>query len=126
MKLQELTKAEEQVMHVVWQLDRCALGQIVEAYPGKAAYTTLQTIVKVLVEKGFVGSESVGKTNQYFPLISKDDYSAWLVSTVADRFFDGSAASMLRSAFSAGKGITAEEYDELSALAEQLLTHKPI
>lgn len=124
MKLQELTRAEEQVMHVIWSLDRCFLGQIVEAYPGKAAYTTLQTIVKVLVTKGFVGSETIGKMNQYFPLVAKADYSAWLAQSVAARFFDHSPASMLRSAFSDGKGLSVEQYEELKALAEQLLNKK--
>lgn len=116
----ELTRAEEQVMRVIWQLEECFLGQIVEAYPEKAAYTTIQTIVKILETKGFVAHTTSGKINCYRPAVSKVEYSTWLASSVAQRYFDGSPAMML-SAFASNGKLTAAQYDELQELAGKLL-----
>lgn len=116
----ELTRAEEQVMQVIWQLERCFLGQLVEAYSEKAAYTTIQTIVKILENKNFVAHDVVGKTHQYYPLVSKADYSTWLARSVVSRYFDGSPAMMV-SAFAQGGKLTIEQYEELRQLSEELL-----
>lgn len=118
--MNELTRAEEQVMQVIWTLQQPVLGRIVEAYPGKAAYTTIQTIVKILVEKGFLSYQTVGKTNIYEPIVSKEEYSSALASSVAERYFNSSPAMML-SAFAKSGSITVEQYDELRELAKTLL-----
>lgn len=118
--MNELTRAEEQVMQVIWTLKSPVLGRIVEAYPGKAAYTTIQTIVKILVEKGFLKYQTFGKTNIYEPIVSKEEYSAALASSVAERYFNSSPAMML-SAFAKSGSLTAEQYDELRELAKTLL-----
>jgi predicted transcriptional regulator len=71
-----LTKAEEQIMQVIWKLDKAFLREIIEALPNpKPHNNTVATILKILTEKEFIGIEVFGRTHQYYPLISKDAYS---------------------------------------------------
>lgn len=70
--MKELTKAEEQVMQYLWEIEKGFLADIVDQFPDpKPAYTTISTVVRVLVNKGFIGFKTYGKSNQYFPKISK-------------------------------------------------------
>ena len=73
--MKELTKAEEQVMRYLWELNEAFLKDIVDQFPEpKPAYTTVQTVVRVLTQKGVIGYKTFGKTNQYYPIIKKDEY----------------------------------------------------
>ena len=73
--MKELTRAEEQIMQVLWRLGRGFVKDIVDELPEpKPAYNTVSTIVRILEKKGFVSHEAFGKTHQYFPLTSKDEY----------------------------------------------------
>lgn len=75
MAIKELTKAEEQVMHILWGLKRGFLKDIIEGFPKPGpAYTTVSTVIRVLVRKRFVGFNTYGKINEYFPLITKASY----------------------------------------------------
>jgi predicted transcriptional regulator len=71
-----LTKAEEEIMQALWQLDKAFVKDIVDLLPApKPHYNTVSTIIKILCDKGFVGYESFGKSNRYYPLVQKDEYS---------------------------------------------------
>ena len=71
-----LTKAEEEIMQILWRLDKAFVKDIVDELPApKPHYNTVSTIIKILVDKGFIAYESFGKSNRYYPLIDKDDYS---------------------------------------------------
>ena len=91
-----LTKAEEQVMKVVWRLGSGLLMEIVDGMPVPAPHkNTVATILKTLVDKGFVRIENIGRIHRYHPLVSKETYSRDTLSTVAKGYFDGSFANVV-------------------------------
>ena len=74
--MKELTKAEEQVMQLLWKKEKAFVKELIEQMPDpKPAYNTVSTIVRILEKKGFVAYEAFGKTHRYFPLISKKEYT---------------------------------------------------
>ena len=73
--MQELTKAEEQVMQVLWQMEKAFVKEVIaQMDEPKPAYTTVSTIIRILEKKGFIGFVAFGKTHQYYPIISKETY----------------------------------------------------
>ena len=91
-----LTKAEEQVMKVLWKLGSGLLMEIVEAMPVPQPHkNTVATILKTLVDKGFVRIENIGRIHRYHPLVSKDTYSRETLASVAKGYFDGSFTNVV-------------------------------
>jgi predicted transcriptional regulator len=89
--MNELTKAEEQVMQYVWKLEKAFLKDIVEQFPEpKPAYTTISTVVRVLVKKEFLKFDTFGKIHQYYASVSKDTYFKRHMKEVIGNFFSGS------------------------------------
>ena len=85
-----LTKAEEQIMQVIWKLDKAFLREIIEALPNpKPHNNTVATILKILVEKEFVGINTFGRMHQYYPLVAKDAYSKSTLKTIVKSYFEG-------------------------------------
>jgi len=85
-----LTKAEEQVMQALWQTGEGFLKEIVEAMPGPQPHSnTVATLLKILMEKGFVATQTIGRNNLYKPLISKAKYSQQSLGTLVSSYFDG-------------------------------------
>ena len=71
--MKTLTKAEEQLMHILWELETALVRDILEKLPDpKPAYNTVSTVIRVLEKKGFVNHKSYGTTHEYFPLITKN------------------------------------------------------
>ncbi len=86
-----LTKAEEQIMQVIWKLEKAFLREIIEALPNpKPHNNTVATIIKILVEKEFIGIEVFGRMHQYHPLVSKDSYSKSTMKSLVKGYFEGS------------------------------------
>lgn len=89
--IKSLTKAEEQVMQSLWKLDKAFLRELVDAQPNpKPHQNTVATILKILIEKEFVGVEVFGRMHQYRPLISKDTYSKSTMKNMVKSYFEGS------------------------------------
>ena len=89
--MKPLTKAEEQVMQQVCKLSSAYLKDIVEAYPTPRPHTnTVATLVKILVDKGYIGVEAMGRVHRYFPLVSKESYSTNSIKSLVDAYFEGS------------------------------------
>jgi predicted transcriptional regulator len=89
-----LTKAEEQVMHALWQIGEGFLKDIVEAMPAPQPHSnTVATLLKILMEKGFVTSQAVGRNNLYKTLLSKAGYSKQSLGQLVSSYFDGSYSS---------------------------------
>lgn len=89
--IKTLTKAEEQIMQVIWKLEKAFLREIIDALPNpKPHNNTVATIIKILVEKEFIGVEVFGRTHQYYPLISKDAYSKTTMKAFVKGYFEGS------------------------------------
>ena len=123
--MKELTRAEEQIMHVLWFLGRAYVKDIIERLPEpKPAYNTVSTIVRILEKKGFVGHEALGKTHLYRPLVAKEDYTqAFLRGFVRD-YFDNSYQDLV-SFFAKDRDMSlAELEDILGALREEIRKQK--
>lgn len=89
--IKTLTKAEEQIMQVLWKLEQAFLREIVDELPApKPHQNTVATIVKILVEKEFVGVRVFGRMHQYHPLISKEAYSKLTMKSLVKGYFEGS------------------------------------
>jgi len=94
--MKQLTKAEEEVMQQLWQLEKCNVAAIIDELPEpKPAYNTVSTIVRILEDKGFVGHEKQGRGYLYFPLVKKADYSNQSINKLVDGYFQGSFKSMV-------------------------------
>ena len=121
-KKKQLTKAETQVMNILWSLpeQQGFIQDIIDRYPEpKPAYTTILTFMKIITDKGFVKPERVGKANRFSPLVSKDDYTYSFISDVKDTFFDGSFTSLV-SFFAKKEQYTDEELAELKELMTKI------
>ena len=121
-KKKQLTKAETQVMNILWSLpeQQGFIQDIIDRYPEpKPAYTTILTFMKILTDKGFVKPERVGKANRFSPLVSKDDYTYSFISDVKDTFFGGSFTSLV-SFFAKKEQYTDEELAELKELMTKI------
>jgi predicted transcriptional regulator len=93
--MNDLTKAEEQIMQYIWKLDKAFLKDIVEQFPEpKPAYTTISTVVRVLVRKEFLKFNSYGKVREYYATISKDKYFKRHITEVVGNFFSGSTNNL--------------------------------
>ena len=89
--LPTLTKAEEEVMHIIWQLDRCLVKDIIDALGDPdMPHSTISSVVRILEKKGFVDHKAYGKTHEYFPIITKEDYARHGVKSLVEKYFGGS------------------------------------
>ena len=118
-KSQELTRAELEIMQVIWDKGRCLVHDVLEVLPEpKPAYNTVSTVVRVLEKKGYVDHKAYGKTHEYFPLVDRDTYTQSFMSTVLDNFFGGSASRMV-SFLSSNKNISVEEANEIMEMLKK-------
>ena len=94
--MQQLTKAEEQVMQALWQLEMAFLRDIVDAMPKpKPHQNTVATLLKILVEKEFVAIEVFGRQYRYSPIVAKEDYSGKRIKQLAKNYFEGSFSNVV-------------------------------
>lgn len=113
-----LTKAEEQVMQAVWRIGKGFAGDIAAAVEEpKPAYRTVLTEIRILEQKGFVGHKEFNGNNEYYPLVSKTDYSGRMLGTLMDNYFGGSYRQLV-SFFMEDKRINKEDLDALSRIIE--------
>jgi len=90
-----LTKAEEQVMQILWDLREAVVKDIVENIEEpKPAYTTVATVLRVLEKKQFVSFRKIGNTYQYYPVVSKVEYTRFQVTNLLTNYFNGSFPKM--------------------------------
>ncbi len=116
--MKELTKAEEQLMQYLWKLEKAFLKDIVEQYPEpRPAYTTISTVVNVLVKKGFIEFETFGKARSYRPAVSKDEYGRQSFSGLLSSFFD-SSAKKFASFFTQQNELSVRELKEIRQLID--------
>lgn len=92
----QLTKAEEQLMQVLWDLEIASVKEIIEQLPTpKPAYNTVSTIIRILETKNFVAHKAKGRGHIYYPLVNKTDYSNKSLQKIVDGYFEGSFKSMV-------------------------------
>ncbi len=118
-KMQKLTNKEEEVMKILWKLEKAFVKDILKEFKGsKPHYNTLSTIVRNLEDKKYVSYEAFGHTHRYYPIVSMEDYRKKFINrTVAD-FYDNSYKSMV-SFFAEEQKITADELREIIDLIEK-------
>jgi predicted transcriptional regulator len=120
-----LTRAEEEIMQILWKIERGVVKDIIEHFPDpKPAYNTVSTIIRILENKGFIDHKAFGKTHEYFPLISKDDYSRKFINGFVKGYFNNSFHKMV-SFFSQGEEIDVAELEKtLNIMKKQLEQRK--
>lgn len=116
--MKELTKAEERIMRILWQLEKGFTRDILKQFEkDKPSYTTVATVLTVLEQKGFVEHKMLGNSKQYYPLVSKSKYSDFAMSNVLSKYFEGSL-SQLVSFFTDRKKMDINELDEIIRIIE--------
>jgi len=91
LNMKQLTKVEEQIMQIIWQLERCLMRDIIEQIGNPdTKRTTITSVVRILEKKGFVAHKAYGRTYEYFPLITKEDYSRQTLQGLVGDYFGGS------------------------------------
>ncbi|QHV98916.1 BlaI/MecI/CopY family transcriptional regulator [Spirosoma endbachense] len=116
MQLRELTKAEEEIMRVLWQLKKGFVKDVLAELPEpKPAYNTVSTIIRILEKKELVGYTAYGKTHEYYPLITEEQYRRFQTEQLMANYFDNSLKKLV-SFFVQDKNISLSEADEIIKL----------
>lgn len=120
MEIKELTRAEEQLMQILWQIKQGFVKDVIELLPEpKPAYNTVSTIIRILETKGFVDHKAYGKSHEYYPVISKEQYQNFATDKLMNGYFDNSVKHMF-SYFVKKEKIDMKEADEILKLIEKL------
>jgi len=120
----ELTRAEEQVMQILWKLKKGFVKDIIEHFEEpKPAYNTISTIIRILEKKGVVDHKEYGKTFEYFPIISKKDYTKKIYNNFVKNYF-GSSFKKMFSFFSQEEDISVKELQDLQELMQKMIEEK--
>lgn len=118
--MEQLTKTEEKVMQVLWEIKKGFVKDIIAGLDEepKPPYTTASSIVRILEGKGFVGHKAYGKTHEYFPLISKSEYRKQVFRQWVKNYFDGSMSNVLSFLLKEQK-LSEKEMEELKKFIDQ-------
>lgn len=118
--MEELTKAEERIMQVIWKLQKAFVKDIIDELEEepKPPYNTISSIVRLLEKKGYISYKAYGKTYEYFPTITKEDYTKTTFSKMFSGYFDSSPASLLSFMVKEEK-LSAADIAELRALIDK-------
>ncbi len=112
-QISALTKAEEEIMQIIWKLERCLVRDIIDNLGDPdMPHSTVSSVVRILEKKGFVDHKAYGKTHEYFPLITKDDYAQHGVKSLVEKYFAGSP-KMLVSFLVQSEDINLKELNDL-------------
>jgi BlaI family transcriptional regulator, penicillinase repressor len=116
--MKEITKAQEDILKALWEIENGAVGDVVERLPQpRPAYNTVATVIKVLEKKGYLSHKTYGKTNVYFAIVSKKDYAHHVAREAFTGLFNGSLNQMV-SSFVKNKDISISELEELKQMLE--------
>ena len=117
-EIRELTRAEEQIMQVLWEIERGTIHDILARIPDpQPAYNTVSTIVRILEQKGFTDHKAYGRTHEYFPLINKKEYTKVHFRNFVTNYF-GNSFHSLASFFTKEETLTIKELEEIKKLMD--------
>lgn len=117
--MKSLTKAEEEIMQVLWDLEKAFVKDIIEKLPEpKPAYNTVSTIVRILEKKGFVDHNAYGKTHEYYPLITKEEYSQKYLNNFVSGYFENSYKQLV-SFFTQKENLSLKEIEDIMQILER-------
>ena len=118
--MQQLTKAEEEIMHIIWRLERCIVSDILKEIKAdngsQPPQSTISSIVRILEGKGFLSHKAYGRTYEYFPIISKEDYTKTTLEKLVSNYFEGSMSNLVSFLVKQDN----IDVDELSDLIEKM------
>jgi BlaI family penicillinase repressor len=118
-KFKELTKAEEQLMQILWEKKRAFVNDLLEVLPEpKPAYNTVSTVIRILERKGFVSHKAYGNTHQYYPLVTKKAYTKLTFKTLLNGYFSNSFEQMV-SFFAKEEKLTLSEMEEIKRIMDE-------
>ena len=116
----QLTKAEEEIMHIIWRLERCIVSDVLKEIKkesgNKPPHSTISSIIRILEGKGFLSHKAYGRTYEYFPIVSKEDYTKTTVNKLVSNYFGGSMSNLVSYLVKEEK----IDMDELSQMIEKL------
>lgn len=116
MEIRTLTRAEEEIMRILWQLKKAFVKDILAEMPEpKPAYNTVSTIIRILEKKEVVGYNAYGKTHEYFPLISEEEYKRYEMKQLMVNYFDNSLPNLV-SFFVKDNDLKTKDLDEIMKL----------
>jgi BlaI family penicillinase repressor len=122
--MRDLTKAEEQVMQILWEVGESIVRDLVDQFPDpKPAYNTVSTVLRVLEKKAFVDHKAYGTTYLYFPLVSKKEYSKFQFTNLIKNYFNGSFPKMA-AFFAQENNLSIQELEEMMDMAKDELTEE--
>ena len=116
--MEKLTNKEEEIMQALWTLEKGFVKEIVAALHGDNHYNTVSTVVRNLEEKGYVAYNAFGKTHQYYPTVSKEEYTKEFMNLASSRYFNNSYKNMV-SFFAKEEKISAQELREILEIIEK-------
>ena len=117
--MEDLTKNEEEIMRILWKIERGVVRDVLDLLPEpKPPYTTLSSVIRNLETKGYVGHKAYGKTHEYFPLVSKMDYRKKAFGDFFKHYFEGSAKKVV-SFMVEEENLQPEQVEEIKKLIEQ-------
>lgn len=120
----QLSKSEEELMNILWKQKKAFMRELLEAYPEpKPATTTVATLLKRTIDKGFVAYKSLGRSRQYYPLVKKKDYFSKQVNGIIKNFFNDSPAQFA-SFFTQETDLSKSELEALKNIIDQELKRK--
>jgi len=116
--MNKLTRAEEQVMQVLWEMEKGLVKDMLDKLPEpKPAYNTVSTIIRILEKKGFVDHKAYGTTYEYFPIVKKEDYANFHFSDFMKNYFNDSFPRMA-AFFARENNLSMEDMEEIMRLTE--------
>lgn len=122
--MKELTKAEEQVMQILWEIKKGFIKDIADKFPDpKPANTTISTVVKILETKGFIAHNVYGKIHEYYPAIGKEEYTRAFMGNVVKNYFSNSYHKMV-SFFARDKEVSIEDMEQMMKVLEEEMKKK--
>lgn len=113
-----LTPLELEVMTQLWKSGGASAHEVLEQMPGEYAYTTISTVLRILLQKGAVEAQASGRQHIYKPVITKDDYESRTLKHVVTTVFDGEPASLMRRLLD-NNALSAKELEEIRALLKE-------
>jgi BlaI family transcriptional regulator, penicillinase repressor len=119
-----LTRAEEEVMQILWELGEGLVYDVLERLPEpKPAYNTVSTIIRILEQKGFTGHRAYGRTHVYYPVVSKKDYTRSYFKNMISGYF-GNSYKALASFFAGEEELGLHELEEIRKLIDKEIAQR--
>jgi predicted transcriptional regulator len=123
--MKTLTKAEEQIMQILWKKEKAFVNDLLEEFPDpKPAYNTVSTIIRILETKGFVAHETFGKSHAYYPIVTKSSYKGFSFRSLMDKYFKNSFNEVASFFVKENKDYSIQELEELKQMLEDEINER--